>query len=396
MAYPGPTQVALTQTPKGKKPFYISHYGRHGSRRMTKSDFFKHVLSALDAGEEKHILTPLGADVKKRVERMEFDAKERLGELTELGAQQHRDIITRMALRFPEVFMGNATVDAKSTTSIRCILSMTNALVHLKSLYPQMNMRQNASLHDLHHLFHNDQELISKAQSKENYRLYDEYCNKYPTWQRIVSQLFTDTTNITPKFDGPIFASNLFRLAAGVQDTDLRDEMTLFDLYTKEELYQNWKKENAYWYLAYGFCKTNGNVQPYGQRYLLRDVIEKADSCLLLEHPGLTLRYGHDTALLPFICLLGINGYNLSVDDLDLLEEKGWVDYHAIPMAGNVQIIFYRKNIHDKDILIKVLLNENEATLPIQTDVAPYYHWSDFRNYYLKLIDDYEQTRQAD
>ena len=62
-------------------------------------------------------------------------------------------------------------------------------------------------------------------------------------------------------------------------------------------------------------------------------------------------------------------------------------------MAGNLQFIFYRNGIHDKDILVKVLLNENEATLPLKTDVAPYYHWEDFRDYYLQRITAYDEER---
>ena len=33
-AYPGPLQAKLTPAPKGYVPFYISHYGRHGSRYL--------------------------------------------------------------------------------------------------------------------------------------------------------------------------------------------------------------------------------------------------------------------------------------------------------------------------------------------------------------------------
>jgi len=53
--------------------------------------------------------------------------------------------------------------------------------------------------------------------------------------------------------------------------------------------------------------------------------------------------------------------------------------------------VFYRKNPADKDVLIKVLLNENEATLPLKTDVAPYYHWDDFRRHYLQRIDNFQK-----
>ena len=35
------------------------------------------------------------------------------------------------------------------------------------------------------------------------------------------------------------------------------------------------------------------------------------------------------------------------------------------------------------DILVKCLLNEMEATLPVETDAFPYYRWSDVREYYM-------------
>ena len=60
-------------------------------------------------------------------------------------------------------------------------------------------------------------------------------------------------------------------------------------------------------------------------------------------------------------------------------------------MAANIQFVFYRKDLQDKDVLVKVLLNENEATLPIATDCAPYYHWNDFRDFYLKKLDSYKE-----
>jgi hypothetical protein len=269
-------------------------------------------------------------------------------------------------------------------------------LLELKSINPRLNIIEKAALRDMHHLFHVDRELTAKASSKENRKVYDDYCQRYPSWERLVSQLITDTAFVNRNFIGERFGYFLFRLASGLQDCDLHDTMTFYDLFTEDEIYKFWKKENAFWYLGYGFCPTSGGQLPYSQRFLLRDIIEKADSCLTLSHPGVTLRYGHDTALLPLICLLGINGYDLATTDLDLLEEKGWLDYRAIPMAANLQIVFYRKDMNDKDVLIQVLLNENEATLPLKTDVAPYYHWEDFRNHFLPLLDAYDAEHDDD
>jgi hypothetical protein len=43
-----------------------------------------------------------------------------------------------------------------------------------------------------------------------------------------------------------------------------------------------------------------------------------------------------------------------------------------------------------------VLLNENEATLPLKTDVAPFYHWQDFRDFYLQRINAYDEEREPE
>jgi hypothetical protein len=63
-----------------------------------------------------------------------------------------------------------------------------------------------------------------------------------------------------------------------------------------------------------------------------------------------------------------------------------WFDYKITPMATNLQFVFYRNQKKPNDVLVKVLLNEDEATLPIKSDVAPYYHWNDFKDYCMKIL----------
>ncbi len=162
------------------------------------------------------------------------------------------------------------------------------------------------------------------------------------------------------------------------------------DLFQTDELYLMWQIDNALWYIQHGAYKLNGSRQPYSQQWLLRQLIADADSCLQLKQPGAQLRYGHETVLLPLVCLLGINGYDLETDNLDELEEKGWWCSSVFPMGSNVQFIFYRSDPKDKDVLLKVLLNEQEATLPIPTDCAPYYHWTDFRRYCIEKLNRYQ------
>ena len=57
-------------------------------------------------------------------------------------------------------------------------------------------------------------------------------------------------------------------------------------------------------------------------------------------------------------------------------------------MAANVQMVFYRKDEDDREPLVKLLLNEDEATLPIKAASGPYYRWADVKRYLLGRIDE--------
>ena len=388
LAYRGP-QKELTKAPKGYVPFYISHYGRHGSRYLIGENEYTRPLQILARADSLGKLTPLGRDVLRRVRMINDEAYKRLGELTQLGAEQHQQIATRMYDRFPEVFAGDVCVDAKSTVVIRCILSMENELHALLLKNPDLHITHDASEHDMYYMNLHDAKLSERKHSKAGDDALKAYREKHVDNSRVVNSLFNDTAYVHHNVSGNL-GHYLFKLASNLQSTELRKQITLYDIFTREELYRNWLGQNAGWYIGYGFCPKNGATQPYSQRNLLRKIIEQADSCILMERPGATLRFGHETMVLPLTCLLGLNGYDQQIDDLEQLESRGWINYRVFPMGANIQFIFYRKAFGDSDILFKVLLNEDEATLPLKTDCAPYYHWADFREHYLKMLNAYK------
>ena len=390
MAYPTPTQ-ALTPVPEGYKPFYISHYGRHGSRYLINPKDYSYPHEVLKSADSAGVLTPLGKDVLKRYEIIIQEADNRYGELTPLGAEQHRQIARRMYERFPEVFEGNVWVDAKSTVVIRCILSMTNELTELTRLNPKLRIRHDASMHDMYYMNFNDKELLKKKWNKESNDVYEKYFKEMVNYDYAFCQLFTDTSFVWRKADARKFYEKLFHTANNLQNLEARKKVTLYDLFTDEDIYNNWRVANLWWYLGYGFSQLNGGKQPYVQRNLLRKIIEEADSCIVLQNPGATLRFGHETMVMPLTVLMGLNGYDLVTDDYAHLDQKGWVNYRIFPMGANIQLVFYRRNTGNKDVLVKVLLNENEATLPIKSDTAPYYKWSEVRDYYIKKIESYKE-----
>ena len=155
LAYPGP-QHRLTPAPKGYKPFYLSHYGRHGSRYLIGTADYDRAYLTLMRADSLGQLTAKGREVLDKVARIRQEAMHRDGELTQRGAEQHRQIARRMWERFPEVFEGKTNVDAKSTVVIRCILSMENALQELVSINPKLNITHDASLHDMYYMNQDD------------------------------------------------------------------------------------------------------------------------------------------------------------------------------------------------------------------------------------------------
>ena len=386
LAYPGPTQGDLTPAPEGEKPFYLSHYGRHGSRYLINNDEYKRPYEILKAADEAGKLTPLGKDVLKRVKLIYDEAYKRLGDLTPLGAIQHRQIAKRMYERFPEIFEGNAIIDAKSTIVIRCILSMENELQQLLLMNPRLNIRHDASEHDMWDMNFTDKELTGKRSNFETQRAYLEFVDKHRNYERAMGALFNDAEYMEKNVDAWRLNNYLFKLASNLQSTELHKRITLYDIFTDEEIYSNWQIENVRWYLSYGACPLNGGQQPFTQRNLLRTIIEEADSCIRLRNPGATLRFGHETMVLPLTCLMEINGFGLQETNMERLESKGWLNYKVFPMGANIQFVFYRKNVDDTDVLVKVLLNENEVTLPVKSKTAPYYKWSEVRDYYLQKL----------
>ena len=104
-----------------------------------------------------------------------------------------------------------------------------------------------------------------------------------------------------------------------------------------------------------------------------------------------SLRFGHDTVVLPLLCMLDLDGSAVQVDNLDELENS-FRTYYLIPTGSNVQFIFYRpKKGKTGDILVKVLFNEREAHMPLKTDTWPYYKWQDVREYYLAKLAEQEK-----
>lgn len=389
--YPDSITAKLTPAPAGKKPFYISHYGRHGSRYISNRSGFETPYFMMLHADSLDELTPTGQQVLRHMNNIMRNTEGRWGELTGYGKQQMQNIGRRMAERFPEVFHPGANVTCISTVVPRCIESMGSLAMEMLQVCPQLHITMQASKRTQWYMNYQDKKLRRNYMTPEAQKALDAYTATRMGNTRLMELIFKNPDIAEEFVNQEDFSYYLMKMGLFQLNTNFNRNTNLIGLFNTNDLYRMWQVDNAYWYLQHGACKLNGGNQPYTQRHLLKKMIADADSCIKLPDPGAQLRFGHETVLLPLVCLIGVNGFDFSTDNLDELESHGWWCSSVFPMAGNLQFIFYRSNPKDKDVLVKVLLNEVEATLPISTDCAPYYHWSDFRQYCLNKLAAYKQ-----
>ena len=375
---------ALTPAPKGYEPYYMSHYGRHGSRWLIWEGEYTLPMNTLKNARQAGKLTPLGEEVLKKLEAFNPTTIKRLGDLTTVGERQHHGIGKRMAQNFPEIFKNPAVkIDARSTVVIRCILSMIAECEELAAANPKAQIHNDVS-ESLQYYLNQPWEGTVKAEGRKGDKEDTEYKQKYTHPERLMKELFNDQQWVYDNVAAGDFMRRLFDVAANMQSHDT--DIELLSLFTDEELYDQWRIRNVGWYLDYGASPVSGEKMPFSQLNLLKNIIETADTVTTTQA---TLRFGHEVCVMPLACLLELDNCGMAVENLDELD-KYWRNYKIFPMGCNIQLVFYRPKKGQGDILVKALLNEREAYMPAETNNWPYYKWQDLREYYLNKIKEFE------
>ena len=385
-AYPSDEIVAQTAAPKGYEPFYISHYGRHGSRYLISDDDYKWVLDLLEDANKADALTPLGIDAYNRLSKVWIEAEGHGGDLSPLGVRQQRGIAERMYESFPQIFTDSVKLSARSTVIIRCVLSMDAFSERLKELNPALKITRESSNKYMKYMnYHTDEALDFRAKNggiwREEYRKFEQSHTKP---DRLVNSLFSDSTYIVKKVNPFSLMWALYWIASDMQN--METNVSFYDLFEKQELFDLWQCVNYRHYVCDATSAQNGGIMMGNAKPLLRNILDSANEVIHSKGKGGTFRFGHDGNLMPLAALLHLQDcYNSVAEPAGFY--KAWSDFKIVPMAGNVQIVFFRKKGSD-DILVKFLLHENEITVPpIKSDILPYYHWADVEAYYMSLLE---------
>mgnify|MGYP004520184721 FL=1 len=406
-AYPAPKKPVSVKAPEGYTPFYISHYGRHGSRWLPSDSRYIWVNQHFD---DESNLTPLGKKVKGWLTQVWENAKGNGGKLTKLGEKQHRGIADRMAHNFPQIFAKGNHVQARSSVVDRCAKSMLAFTDELRQLQPSLDMDVKTDSADMAWIAYTSPEV--KALENRTHIV----AKVSP--DRFLHQLFKDIT----KVDDPMkLMSEIHTIASSIQDVGLnfksyprQIEKGLYGLFTDEEFKAFYDANNLRMTICNGEYPTNERIPARSAISLWENVEAEADKALASDRPSATLRFGHDTSLYRLYSLMNMffarpdaccdtdakmASYKKESDAMDVV----------VPMAANLQLVFYKKKqwnraYPESNVLVRILCNERnvgELNLnayiyndDIEDMAGNYYTWASLKNYMHEYIHYLEHVRQ--
>ena len=363
-AYPM-TQTIMNAAPEGFEPFYISHYGRHGSRWLPNEDRYIWVNKQF---EDTKRLTKLGKDVRKRLAKVWKNAEGNGGLLTALGGRQHRGIAQRMFQNFPQLFTAEAHLTAHSSTVPRCKTSMENFVGELKAQSPSIRIEPLTREEDMAWIAYKSPE----QRAFEN----QLYIPLRLSTDRFINALFTDGSHLTAS-DRAKLLSELHTIASDMQDVELK--VSFYDLFTEEELKGVYEANNLRMTLQNGDEIMNHGIAARSAISLWQRIEQEADEAVAAGRIGADLRFGHDTNLYRLMTLMGVDTKGKPMDEI-------------LPMAANLQMVFYR-NAQGK-VLVQLLHNEHPAHLYMDSQVNGFYYWDDLKQYVADRLHRLEHLRQ--
>jgi len=369
-------QPSPAAAPKGYKPFYLTHIGRHGSRYALGSHVYTDLYKVWSEAAAKDALTPEGQAIWEAYENLFPSLEAREGKLTLKGQQQLRQIGSQIHRDFPELFKGKTHVSALSTSSNRVIVSMMCMLDQMRLLDPDFTFDIDYGKEYYTVLVpestDNPKWVARKPFSQEINDKYDSFSTECFDQEPFLKKWFK-TLDLTSR-EKEHFMYQMQTLVNDIPDLDFAVSDTIANIFTAEDRYNMWRIQNYSDYLYTARAPGVDQRRCVEMSVLVKDMIDKFEEDME-EGNAMRLRFSHDTALMPLISYLGVNGMDAEISDPHEVEQH-WRNY-SVCMGCNFQMVFFRKGT--EDILIQVLLNGFQATLPLPEAAPGFYRWEDFK-----------------
>ena len=376
-SYEAPVNAVSTPAPKGFKPVYISHYGRHGSRYHSAFMIDQSYPRELRYADSLGLLTDAGKAVLDELMTVYRAHEGMLGELSQKGFREHQGIAERMYRSYPELWKNRKTVNGISSYYSRCVLSMGAFTGRLQALVPELSVSLTTG-HKYFDIVANDVEYHDEAveevavwEKAERERRFDP--------SRMAALLFKEVPEGLD-VQQAIKSIHIYGCITESLEHELGGYLNIFRWFTPEELYTQWSIYSDVWYGEQCDSDEYGKFVMASTGNILSHVVENADKALEDgSDVAADLRFGHDNGLMPLVFALGFEG---SSRKSYAGSYKTYPDFIYNCKASNIQMVFYRNA--KKEVLVKVLYNEKETSLKDLSPVSgPYYKWSDLRSYLL-------------
>lgn len=371
-------QPLPAKAPKGYKPFYLSHIGRHGSRYAISSTIYTDLYKVWADAAEKGNLAPEGARIWEAYQELYPKVQYHEGVLTLKGQEQHRQIASQIYRNYPALFKGRTRAVALSTTSHRVLVSMLCFLDEMRK-------------HDVDFSFDMDYGreyypvLIPESTDNPTFvprvpfpeevlKEYERFAAECIDERAFLQRWFKDPDAISANHED--FFYQMRTLVEDFPNLDFPVPEALNAIFTADDRFGLWRIQNYSDYLYTARAPGIDIRRCLEMSVTAKDIIDKfeEDTAAGID---MRLRFSHDTALMPLLSYLGVNGMDAVVADPREVEYY-WQNYN-IPMGCNLQLVFFRKRKNPDDILIQVLLNGFQATLPLPEAAPGFYRWADFK-----------------
>jgi hypothetical protein len=387
--YPVPMQQ-YTPAPAGFMPVFINHVGRHGSRFFTKAGSDVQVLQVLEQAQKARALTSLGEQLLAMTQKFVSIQKGNYENITGLGANEQRLIGNRLLCNYKHAFSGKG-LEIFATHKVR---TQQSAAAFLDSFATYPGKKEYKILPDsldtMLRFYDLSPEYQVYKKSAVVQQPVDSLLNDKKTSQfsqQVCSRIFTPAF----KTEAIAFATNLYDVYCGQFSVPVEMEahgyaaksIDFSIAFTPQQLQWFAFINGAEDFLQKGAGRDTAGIQATVATPLLADFINTTSE--VIDHNKQTdaiLRFTHAEAISPFATLLGIPQASVPASSI-YQYNKHWSAETIIPLSANIQWIVYSNGA---DYLVKVLLNEKEATLPVPTQQAPYYKWEDVKRYYTKKL----------
>ena len=372
-----------TPAPEGFVPFHIDHIARHGSRTHDSKTLVPNLYKTFNRADSLDLLTPQGKLLKSQIDSIYHRMNHRWGDLTPLGARQHRDMARRMYHRFAPVFNpqdGQVNFIAQSTTVPRSMASMAAFVAEMRGYTPTADFSMDPS---------NGYDNTLRPFNSKDYKEYlangswksvlKEYQKRH-TPTRLIDQTFKKGwEKVIPN---PVtFMTHLYALTMILPNTDYG--ISLFPWFTEDEKYDLWSVNNLSQYLRKANYIPGKGLPVAIAKPLLTDMLATSQAAIDGNGAEANLRFAHGENTIPLLAMLGIENAAVAEEDPEKVADQ-WQDFKYNPMATNIQWVLYR-NAAGR-VLVKILFNEQEVKLPIESAQAPYYDWEAFKTYCAEMM----------